>query len=61
MAHATQDGEIPAMKLLLNSGADTEIADNMGQTPIFHTGSSRMAKEYSLGQKEKEEALRLGI
>jgi len=59
LAHATQDGEIPAMKLLLNSGADTEIADNMGQTPIFHTGSSRMAKEYSLGQKEKEEALSL--
>jgi len=58
LAQATQQGEIPAMKLLLNSGADTEIADNMGQTPIFHTGSSRVAKGKK-GQKEKEEALSL--
>jgi len=34
---ATQIGDIPLMKLLLDSGADTEIGDNLGQTPIFHT------------------------
>ena len=45
---ATQNGNIPAMKLLLDSGANTEIQDNLGQTPIFHTN-------------DHEEALRLGI
>merc|ERR1712168_869290 len=36
IAVATQNRDIPLMKLLLENKADTEIADLGGKTPIFH-------------------------
>merc|ERR1712142_321691 len=37
IAVATQNRDIPLMKLLLENKADIEIADLWGETPIFHT------------------------
>merc|ERR1712168_520852 len=55
IAVATQNRDIPLMKLLLENKADTEIADLGGKTPIFHairdtdyTGSTATSRSSAL-------------
>jgi len=62
---------IPEIKLLLDSGADTEIGDKWGETPIFHTQALRgtealsllMAKNATIDAKDKfgKTALKVAI